>query len=74
MSDGFLISDSHTHQSQVHTCQPREKFSRDKRGPTERSEPASEGGCGGPPPEIKKKTILQMVQSQLFLSYISEYN
>ena len=42
----------------THTCQPREKFSRYKRGPTgptERSEPASEGGSGGLPPEIFKK-------------------
>ena len=31
-----------------HTCQPREKFWRDKRGATERSEPTSEGGPGGP--------------------------
>ena len=35
----------------IHTCQPREKFSRDKRGATERSELISEGGAGGPPPE-----------------------
>ena len=34
-----------------HTCQPREKFWRDKRGATERSEPTSEGGSGCPPPE-----------------------
>ena len=34
-----------------HTCQPREKFRRDKRGVTERSERTSEGGSGGPPPE-----------------------
>ena len=32
------------------TCQPREKFWREKRGATERSEPTSEGGSGGPPP------------------------
>ena len=37
-----------------HTCQPREKFWRAKRGATERSEPASEGGSGGPPPENLK--------------------
>ena len=35
----------------LHTCQPREKFWRDKRGATERSEPTSEVGSGGPPPE-----------------------
>ena len=34
-----------------HTCQPTEKFWRDKRGATERSEPTSERGSGGPPPE-----------------------
>ena len=34
-----------------HTCQPREKFRRDKRGATERSEPTSEGGSGGRHPE-----------------------
>ena len=34
-----------------HTCQSREKFWRDKRGATERSEPTLEGGSGGPPPE-----------------------
>ena len=39
----------------AHTCQPREKFWRDKRGATERSEPTSEGGSGGPPPENVKK-------------------
>ena len=32
-------------------CQPREKFWRDKGGAIERSEPTSEGGSGGPPPE-----------------------
>ena len=31
--------------------QPREKFWRAKRGATERSEPTSEGGSGGPPLE-----------------------
>ena len=36
----------------LHTCQPREKFRRDKGGATERSEPTSEGGSGGPPPKI----------------------
>ena len=36
---------------EIHTCQPREKFWRDKRGATERSEPTSEGGSGGPGPE-----------------------
>ena len=30
-------------------------------------------GVRGGPPEIKKKTTLQMVQSTLFLSYICEY-
>ena len=34
-----------------HTCEPREKFWRAKRGATERSEPTSEGGSGGPPPK-----------------------
>ena len=58
-----------------HTCQPRETFWRDKRGVTERSEPTSEGGSGGPPPKNKKnhRPTLQMVQSTLFLSYICEY-
>ena len=37
--------------SLLHTCQPREKFWRDKRGATERSEKTSEGGSGDPPPE-----------------------
>ena len=37
-------------QGPLHTCQAREKFWRDKRGATERSEPTSEGGSGGPPP------------------------
>ena len=36
------------------TCQPREKFWRDKRGATERSEPTLEGGSGGTPPENLK--------------------
>ena len=39
------------HPTQSHTCQPREKFGRDKRGATERSERTSEGGSGGPAPE-----------------------
>ena len=56
-----------------HTCQPREKFWRDKRGATERSERSSEGGSGSPPPENLKKPTLQIVQSTLFLSYICEY-
>ena len=34
-----------------HTCQPREKFWRAKRGAIERSEPTSEGESGGPPPK-----------------------
>ena len=58
---------------QTHACQHREKFSRDKRGATERSEPASEGVRGSPIGNFQKP-ILQMVQSQLFLSYICEYN
>ena len=37
-----------------HICQPKEKFWRDKRGATERSEPTWEGGSGGPAPEIFK--------------------
>ena len=37
--------------NRMHTCQPREKFWRDKRGATERSEATSEGGPGGTPPE-----------------------
>ena len=36
------------------TCQPREKFWRDKQGATERSEPTSEGGPGVLPREISK--------------------
>ena len=40
-----------------HTCQPREKFPRDKRGATKRSEPASEGGFGGHPRKFKKPII-----------------
>ena len=38
-----------------------------------RSEPTSEGGSGGPPPENLKKPTWQMMQSTLFLSYICEY-
>ena len=34
-----------------------EKFSRDKRGGTERSEPASEGGSGGTPRKFSKTYI-----------------
>ena len=41
----------------INTCQPREKFWRDKRGATERSEPTSEGGSGGPPRKISKTYI-----------------
>ena len=40
-----------------HTCQPREKFWRDKRGATKRGEPTSEGESGGPPPENVKTYI-----------------
>ena len=42
---------------QVHTCQPREKFSRDKREATGRSEPTSEGGSGGTPGNFSKTYI-----------------
>ena len=45
------------HQRDKHTCQPREKFWRDKRGATERSEPTSEGGPGGTPRKILKTYI-----------------
>ena len=42
------------HSALYHTCKPREKFWRDKRGAIERSEPTSEGGSGGPSPKIFK--------------------
>ena len=41
-----------------HTCQPREKFWRDKRGATERSDPSSEGGVRGSSPTKISKTYI----------------
>ena len=40
-----------------HTCQPREKFWRDKRVATERSEPSLEGGPGVVARKISKTYI-----------------
>ena len=57
-----------------HTCQPREKFCRDKRQPVERSEAGFGRGVRGSSPGNLKKPVLQMVQSELFLSYICQYN
>ena len=57
-----------------HTCQPREKFSRDKRWPVERSEAGFGRGVRGSSPGNFKKPVLQMVQSELFLSYMCQYN
>ena len=58
----------------AHTCQPREKFSRDKRRPVERSEAGFGRGVRGSSPGNFQKPVLQMVQSELFLSYICQYN
>ena len=55
-----------------HTCQPREKFWKDKRGATERSEPTPEGGCGGPPPENFKWCNLRYSRA-IFVNIISLY-
>ena len=57
-----------------HTCQSREKFSRDKRWPVERSEAGFGRGVRGSSPGNFQKPVLQMVQSELFLSYICQYN
>ena len=54
----------------INNYQPREKFWRDKRGATERSELTSEGGVRGSSSGKFQKPTLQMVQSTLFLSYI----
>ena len=60
-----------------HTCQPREKFWRDKRGATERSELTSEGGSGGPPPENFKnlhcKWCILRYSWAIFVNIISLY-
>ena len=56
---------------QFHTCQPREKFSRDKRRAVKRSELWK--GVRGSSPGNLKKPALQMVQSELFLSYICQH-
>ena len=57
-----------------HTCQPREKFSRDKRRPVEWSEAGFGRGVWGSSPWNLQKPVLQMVQSELFLSYICQHN
>ena len=44
------------------------------RGPSSEARRALEGGSGGPPPGNFQKPVLQMVQSELFLSYICQYN
>ena len=62
-----------SHKQIIHACQLREKFSRDKLRPVDRSEAGFGRGVRGSSPEIKKK-LLQMVQSELFLSYICQYN
>ena len=49
-----------------HTCQHREKFSRDKLR-------LWKGGPGSSPGNFQKP-VVQMVQSELFLSYICQYN
>ena len=36
-------------------------------GPPSEARRASEWGSGGRPPEIKKKPVLQMVQSEVFI-------
>ena len=58
----------------LHTCQPREKFSRDKRRPVERSEAGFGRGVRGSFPGNFQKPVLQMGQCELFLSYICQYN
>ena len=69
--------DSYPETRPNHTCQPREKFWRDKRGATERSEPTSEGGSGGPPPENVKnihcKWCNLRYSSAIFVNIISLY-
>ena len=42
-------------------------------GPPSEARWTPEGGFGGPPPEIFKKPVLQMVQSELFLDYFFYY-
>ena len=68
-----LICHIRTHRTN-HTCQPREKFSRDKRPAVERSEAGFGRGPRGSSPRYFQKPALQMVQSELFLSYICQYN
>ena len=55
-----------------HTCQPREKVSRDKMAARRRGPPSE--AEGGSSPGNFQKPVLQMVQSEVFLSYICEYN
>ena len=52
----------------LHTCQPRRSFRGTKGGPSIEARRGLEGGSGGPPPEFFQKPVLQMVQSELFLS------
>ena len=59
---------------QIHTCQPREKVLRDKWQAAERSETGFGRGVRGSCPGNFQKPVLQMVQSEVFLSYICEYN
>ena len=48
----------------------RESFEGQNGGPPSEARRASGGGCGDPPPGIFEKPVLQMVQSEVFLSYM----
>ena len=50
----FANSDRFKYNYSIHTCQPKEKFSRDKQRPAERSEPGFGRGVQGFSPEIFK--------------------
>ena len=53
---------------------PERSFRGTNDGPSSEASQALEGGSGGPPRKLKQKPVLQMVQSELFLSYICQYN
>ena len=53
------IKDSSTNIIKVHTCQPREKFSRDKLRPVERSEGGFGRGVRGVLPRKFSKTCIE---------------
>ena len=70
----FILQKRQIYHRGLHDCQPRETFSRDRRA-GERCEAGfgRGGGAGGDIPRIKIPCISNG-ESELFMSYICEYN